>query len=123
MNQMTKYLKNEICEFRPLFPINYNDKKIIISTVLFKLYKGCYKSFDICIKGLRYLCESKYDYMTIRLFIDDTIFRDSNLMDKLRKLDVELVHFIPSYRFTIDGHLKRIIRYTYKIFPYVQLRE
>jgi hypothetical protein len=46
------YLKNDLCNFTPLFDIDYTKKKNIISVSLFKMYTGGYKNFNKYIIGL-----------------------------------------------------------------------
>ena len=46
------YLKNSICNFTPLFDIDYTKKKNIISASFFKLKKGSYKDFSKYVDGL-----------------------------------------------------------------------
>ena len=114
------YLRNNICKFYPLFDINYKKKKILISTVLFKLYGGSYKSFSKYIDGLTQLSKlvhEHYNYMTIRLFIDNTIYQDKSLMKQLNKLDIEIVLFVPRKQFTIQGHLKGLFGTLIRFFP------
>jgi len=52
------YLNNPICHIKPLFNINYENKKDIISCALFKI-ANFYKSFDMYIDGL----ENLYKYL------------------------------------------------------------
>lgn len=100
------YLENSICNFTPLFNIDYNVKKHLIACSMFKMYNRGYKNFDIYIEGLRHLYKSieqnnlkfrnKYH---LRLFIDDSVFRDKHLMKGLRKMPkIELVlYHCPDY--------------------------
>lgn len=113
------YLRNTICDFYPLFDINYRKKKILISVVLFKLYEGCYKSFDKYTSGLKILSKvvEKYDGVTLRLFIDDSIYTDGSLMKFFKKLSIEIVHFIPKPKFVIDNHLKGLFGTFIRFFP------
>ncbi len=55
---MTNYLENSICEFTPLFDIDYTNKKNIISCSFFKIEGGGYKNFTKYSNGILYL--SKY---------------------------------------------------------------
>ena len=50
---MKKYLKNPLCEFTPLFKIDYNKKKNIISASFFKMSEGAYKNFSKYTDGLK----------------------------------------------------------------------
>lgn len=96
------YLENEICIFKPLFKINYNIKKNIIVCCLFKIYKGGYQSFDIYITGLSKLynyVQLKCNNFVIRLFIDNSIYKDEKIMSKIYKFKkIELVLYTcPDY--------------------------
>jgi len=88
---MVDYLNNKICKFIPLFPLNINKKKNIVSISLFKISGGGYKNFDKYINGLKKI--SKYinvnlpDF-TIRLFIDESIHSDANIMRQLLKIKI-----------------------------------
>lgn len=90
-----KYLENNICEFKPLFNLNPKIKKNIISLSFFKMYNGGYKNFNLYIEGFKKLhkmiLEDPLNY-TIRIFIDETINSDKDLLNKLINLErVELV--------------------------------
>ena len=116
----TDYLSNDVCKFYPLFEIDFSKRKTIISVVLFKLYNGGYKSFDLYIDGLERMNEyvrSRYKNTTVRLFIDNTIFYDKPLMNRLEGLDIELVRFVPRPEFMIKGHLKGLFGTLIRFFP------
>jgi hypothetical protein len=92
---MNKYLDNELVEFIPLFDINYNIKKNLLCGTFFKL-KNSYKDFNIYIDSLGILYNDfiKYSNFNIRLFIDDDIYKDLEIMTKIKKLEkIELVLF------------------------------
>jgi hypothetical protein len=101
-----KYLENNICEFKPLFNINYSQKKDIISCSFFKMLNSGYKDFNIYIKGLinlynyvEHLNTKGYKYH-LRIFIDSSIYEDKYIMDKiknLQKLEI-VVYSCPSYQ-------------------------
>jgi len=115
-----EYLVNDICKFYPLIDIDYNRKKVLISAVLFRLYGGEYKSFDIYITGLKIVSEcvkKYYDYMTIRLFIDDVVYNDKDVMEQLSNMDIELVRFVPRSDFMINGHSKGLFGTFVRFFP------
>jgi hypothetical protein len=90
------YLENPICCFKPLFKVNYDVKKSIISSSFFKI-DNPYKDFKLYIDGL----EKLYKYMisstpqfSLRLFIDYNIYNDKAIMNRIRKLDkMEVVLF------------------------------
>ena len=89
------YLKNILCNFKPLFPIDYSKKKKIISACFFKLHGGSYKDFNIYINGLKILSKfikNNLPDFSIRLFIDNSIYSDKNIMDIFQHLiNIELV--------------------------------
>ena len=94
---MNEYLKNSICKFTPLFEIDYNKKKNIISCSFFKMSEGAYKNFSKYTNGLKIF----YNYInknlknfTIRLFIEESILQDKKIMKDINKLkNLELVKF------------------------------
>lgn len=98
-----KYLENSICTFTPLFPINYSSKKNIISTVFFKMPDSGYKPFTKYLNGISFLAsvsKKKLPDFAIRLFIDNSIYKDNRIMNYLNKIpNLELVHFdCPNYK-------------------------
>lgn len=85
------YLDNNLCNFTPLFNIDYSVKKDIISCCMFKMCNKGYKDFSIYIDGLK----TMYDYVQktekkhgfqLRLFIDSTVYEDKQSMSKLEKM-------------------------------------
>jgi len=95
---MEKYLQNELVEFIPLFNIDYNIKKDLLSCIFFKLEES-YKDFSIYIDGLTKLYEivnKKYNNYHIRLFINESIYKDQKIMNRIKELNkIELVLFKP----------------------------
>ena len=97
---MNRYLDNELVEFTPLFNINYNIKKNLLCGIFFKL-KNSYKDFNIYVDGLTILYNNitkkqyyKNNNYHIRLFIDEFIYKDLEIMTKIKKLEkIELVLF------------------------------
>ena len=94
---MKEYLKNSICKFTPLFKIDYNKKKNIISASFFKMSEGAYKDFSKYTDGLilfyNYINENIKDFI-IRLFIEESILQDKKIMKDINKLEkLELVKF------------------------------
>jgi hypothetical protein len=91
------YLDNKICKLTSLFPIDYSIKKNIISCSFFKLSTTPYKDFNRYINGLEELyndVNTKYkdEKFTIRLFIDNTIYDDKKLFDRIQKMNkIELI--------------------------------
>ena len=87
---MKKYLENSICNFTPLFEIDYTIKKNLISCCFFKRYNLYYKDFSKYIDGLQILYNHVikfYKDYSIRLFIDNSIYKDKNIMKILKKLN------------------------------------
>lgn len=90
-----EYLKNPICDFEPLFDINYNKKINIVSTCFFKM-NAHYKKFDTYVNGLKRLInliasQNKY---VLRIFIDSHIKNDENIFKILTSSDkVQIVLF------------------------------
>jgi hypothetical protein len=83
------YLKNNICKFTPLFNIDYKKKKNLICSSLFKL-KNSYRSLNKYIDGVsiiaKHLKTKMTDY-TLRLFIDQSIYNDSKIMEILLQIE------------------------------------
>ncbi len=91
---MKKYLENSICNFTPLFNIDYTKKKNIISCCFFKKYNS-HKDLSVYLDGIQALYHSVtkyYKVYSIRLFIDNSIYTDNDIMSILKKLDkIEIV--------------------------------
>ena len=88
-----RYLENNICEFKLLFDIDYTVKKNIISCSFFKMINKGYKDFNIYIKGIKELNDyiinhvnKKYGKYNLRLFIDNSIYNDNEIMNKLNNM-------------------------------------
>ena len=84
------YLQNNICTFIPLFNINYKIKKNLICCAFFKMYNKGYKDFSIYIKGIYIMYNHvihKIKNYSIRLFIDNSIYKDENIMKILKKMN------------------------------------
>ena len=104
-----KYLENPICNFTPLFKIDYKKKKNLISTCFFKMAGGGYKSFSKYLNGIQYLSkyvEKEMKDFTLRVFIDHSIYNDKGIMDKLKKCkNIELVIYqCPNYQINGNKH-------------------
>ena len=83
------YLQNNICTFTPLFDINYKIKKNLICCSFFKMYNKGYKDFSIYLKGIYIMYNHviyKIKNYSIRLFIDNSIYKDENIMKILKKM-------------------------------------
>ena len=88
------YLENPICKFTPLFDINYSIKKNIISCSFFKMATTGYKDFSSYINGIKILhnYRIKDTDFHLRIFIDETIYSDENIMKEIQSLsNIELV--------------------------------
>jgi hypothetical protein len=100
---MKKYLDNQICYFTPLFNIDYTHTKNLISCCFFKRSKSYYKDFSRYVTGIEKLYYNVIKYFkdfSVRLFIDNSIYSDSNIMNKLKKLTkLEMVLYdCPMYK-------------------------
>jgi hypothetical protein len=87
-----KYLNNNICEFKPLFNYSVQEKKNIVSCSFFKLHASQYKDFNLYINGLEKLYDKVYNQyknekFIIRLFIDNSIYKDQKLYERLQKMN------------------------------------
>jgi hypothetical protein len=114
-----RYLENNICEFEPLFNIEFNKKKNLYVTSLFKMFgTGGYKKFFLYINGLTLLNNySRKVNMYVRLFIDNTIYEDKEIMNALKKLDrVEMVLY-KCNKFMIDKHHVGLFGTMVRYFP------
>ena len=106
------YLNNNICKFTHLFEKkNWNIKKNIVSCAFFKLSSSPYKNFNLYIDGLEKLyskvyTEYKDENFTIRLFIDNSIYLDKKLFERLKKMDkLEMVLYeCINYKIGIDSN-------------------
>ena len=120
MSNSIEYLKNPICQFIPLFPLDYNIKQNIISVCLFKLTRS-YKDFSLYVNGLSVLNRYVKKYLTefrIRLFIDHHIHEDKIIMDGISKLDkVDLVKFVCDSKFMVGDYLDGLFGTLIRFFP------
>jgi hypothetical protein len=112
---MTKYLKNDICNFEVLFDINYN-KVNILSTCFFKMDKH-YKNFNIYIKGIKKIINmvNNQDKYYLRIFIDEHIKNDENIFNILKSSNkIQIVLFTcekyikDKYHIDVFGALVRL---------------
>lgn len=110
-----KYLVNDICEFTPLFDIDYSKKVNIISSVFFKMWNSGYKNFSIYLNGIKKLSEYVKKHMStwkIRLFIDESIYSDAEIMLSIKKNDnIQLV------KFTCSDYLMEDKKHHCGLFP------
>jgi hypothetical protein len=105
-----EYLKNDICNFTPLFDIDYNNKINIISCSLFKMPSGGYKNFDKYLNGLAKLNEHVKKYMNnykIRLFIDNSIYKDKKIFSLIKTYNyVQIILYsCPNFVINNDYHI------------------
>ena len=105
---MNKYLENPICEFTPLFNIDYSKKKNIISCSFFKMAGGGYKNFTKYSNGILHLSnfiKKEMKDFKLRLFIDMSIYNDKKIMDSLKNNSIEIVLYkCPSYVVNKNKH-------------------
>ena len=105
-----EYLKNPICNFTPLFPIDYNKKQNIISACFFKMESSGYKDFSKYTDGIKKLSNTirklGFDY-SIRLFIDNSIYSDKKIFDEIKNLwGVQpVLYSCPNYIIKDDYHI------------------
>lgn len=113
------YLKNNICEFTPLFKINFFKKKNIIITSLFKMTKG-YKDFYKYLKGIKLISNKIIKWnlpFEFRIFIDETIYKDKKIMNFLNNINNAklILYHCPS--FFIDNHHRGTFGTILRFFP------
>lgn len=101
---MGKYLKNPLCKFKLLWDHDGNfDRKIdIVSASFFKMNKY-YKNFQIYVTGLKTLVEfidKNTRGFIMRIFIDDNIMEDKQIMKILKSsTKVQIILFdCPKYK-------------------------
>jgi hypothetical protein len=116
------YLKNNICKFTPLFKINYGTKKNILSACFFKVIGKGYKDFSIYVDGLiklnNLLTKLNLNYK-IRLFIDNSIYNDTNLFDKITKLkNVEPILYSCKNYIVNDNYHEGLFGTLVRFFPF-----
>ena len=117
---MPQYLENNICKFKPLFEIDYSKKINIVSTVFFKMKDSGYKPFSRYLMGVQYLAnviKKTLPNFSLRLFIDDTIYSDANIMDRLNKIKgIQLVHY-SCPNFIVNGFHRGTFGTLVRFFP------
>jgi hypothetical protein len=84
------YLENKLCNFTPLFDIDYSKKVNLFCACFFKMMNKGYKDFSIYLNGLKDLNDTiikkKLDYK-VRLFIDESIHSDKEILEMIKKLE------------------------------------
>lgn len=81
------YLENSICNFKFIEKSKFHSDGINIISISFFKMKSGYKNFNAYINGLKYwisFIESFDNNFIIRLFIDQSIFNDSNIMNIIK---------------------------------------
>lgn len=112
------YLSNPICNFTPLKKIDYDVKKNIYSLSLFKMGSGGYKRFEKYISGIEKLNKiAEKNGYEVRLFIDDTIYNDSFLMEKFNKMPSLSMIRYECKDFLIDKHHVGLFGTLVRFFP------
>jgi len=112
------YLINDICKFTSLKNIDFNKKRDIISVSLFKLKSGGYKSFSKYINGLKVLNNlAKNNDLEIRLFIDNTIYDDKEIMDSINKMETITSVLYECNTFKIGDHHVGLFGTIVRFFP------
>jgi hypothetical protein len=115
---MSKYLENNICNFRPLKEIDYNIKKNIFFLSLFKMKSGGYKGFYKYINGIKKLNDiAKKNDMEVRVFIDNTIYSDTETMKTLKNLDRVTLILYECSEFLIDKFHVGLFGTLVRFFP------
>lgn len=113
------YLNNSICTFKPLFQIDYNIKQNILSCCLFKLVKS-YKNFDKYLNGLEQLnsfVENNMQGFRIRLFIDNNIYTDNDIMAKLKTYKYVDIVLFNCPNFIVDKYHDGLFGTLVRFFP------
>jgi len=112
------YLNNNICVFTPLKPIDYEIKKNLFITSLFKMSTGSYKNFDKYLEGIQILNNVANDEnMEIRMFIDDTILQDDEIMKFLNSLNKITLVSYECTDFKIGKHHVGLFGTIVRFFP------
>tara|TARA_Y100000813_G_C24159858_1_gene351560 strand:- start:1086 stop:2318 length:1233 start_codon:yes stop_codon:yes gene_type:complete len=107
---MDNYLLNNICKFTPLFDIDFNKKQNIFSAIFFKLHGGSYKNFEMYMKGLNNLTNfirNSFKGYKLRLFIDESIFEDKYILEKLKSYNIIQLVKYHCTEFVIDDKYHR----------------
>jgi hypothetical protein len=112
------YLKNDICEFEPLKAIDYNTKKDIIVTSLFKMKSGGYKNFNKYLNGIKILSDiARQNNIEVRIFIDSTIKNDKQTFDFLNNFDNVTLILFKCSDFLKDEHHIGLFGTMVRFFP------
>lgn len=124
-----EYLKNKICKLTPLFDIDYSKKTNFISTCLFDMKKDAYRSFDKYLEGIgtfRRIIKEVIPDWKLRIFIDDTILENKELMKELKSpknSHIQLIKFsCPNYLMNDkSGRHKGVFGTLLRLFPFFDL--
>jgi hypothetical protein len=92
------YLTNDFCKFIPLFDLDINKKQNIFSACFFDMKKKSYKEFKRYMNGIVDLHNFIYKYFNdfkLRLFIDDTIYSNKKIFNKLTNIkNIQIILFL-----------------------------
>lgn len=114
----SEYLKNDFCEFQISKPIDYNKKKIIMATSLFKMKEGGYKEFKQYLEGIKSMNEfAEKNNLEVRVFIDETINKDQEIMDYLNKFEKTTLVLYSCPDFWIQNHHVSVFGTLLRFFP------
>lgn len=116
--QKEEYLKNEFCSFEPLTKIDFNVKKKLLVTSLFRMKQGGYRDFTQYLNGIKKLDEiAKKKRFNIRIFIDKTIRDDQKTMEYLISLETVSIILYQCPTFWMDDHHVSVFGTMVRFFP------
>lgn len=113
-----KYLDNPYCKFTQITKFDMT-KRDIISISLFKMRGGGYKSFDKYVESLRKINDTtkRYDNLFIRLFVDQHVCDDKDLIRKIKQLEnIQIVKY-HCEKFVIDDYHVSTFGTIVRFFP------
>jgi hypothetical protein len=120
MKTVKRYLENPICDFTPLFNIDYRRRQNIVSACFFKIYGGGYKNFSKYTNGIVNLSkhiDKNMKGFTLRLFIDRSVYEDKDIMKILNKLNIDLVLYECTDFMKEDKYHKGLFGTLLRFFP------
>jgi hypothetical protein len=105
-----EYLKNNFCKFKPLFNLDLSINKNILSACFFRKTGVAYRDMSLYVNGLVNLnqgVKNNYSNFRIRLFIDNSIYKDKKIMNIIDNCDyVDPVLFLcENYVIENDYHV------------------
>jgi hypothetical protein len=121
MSNKDKYLVNPFCEIEPMFDFDPDIKYNIISVCFFKMNRP-YKKFHIYLNGIQRMLNYRKKFLPdfkFRIFADDTILDDADIMKKLREdPDVQIVRYkCPNFMEPDNYHHSGIFGMFVRFFP------